>query len=261
MPRGVYDHCKIRGRKLNHLLSCHCSVCKVKRREAHISGCRCAICRAKNGDNPSHKENCNCSVCKVKNGTWIHTKACRCASCRSRRSEKMIHRENCRCGACGGNLGLKYKTRSDKGRPRSPFNKENLGIKTALLWESQEYRKHMSAVHAGRKQSKETIAKRIPKISGVNSGNWRGGVTPINMKIRRSLEYKSWRQQVFARDHYTCVWCGQVRGNIHADHIKAFALYPELRFVVDNGRTLCFKCHIKTDTYGTRTKNEKKKNK
>ena len=87
--------------------------------------------------------------------------------------------------------------------------------------------------------------------------NWKGGVTKENEKVRKSLEYKIWRDSVFKRDNYTCVLCN-VRssvGNrtiINADHIKPFSLFPSLRFELSNGRTLCVPCHRKTDTYGVK---------
>lgn len=74
---------------------------------------------------------------------------------------------------------------------------------------------------------------------------WKGGITNPNEAIRKSLEYKTWRKLVFERDNYTCIWCGKKDKTIQADHIQEFYLYPELRFSVDNGRTLCKNCHIK----------------
>ena len=84
---------------------------------------------------------------------------------------------------------------------------------------------------------------------------WRGGKMtkyPELVRLRKSLEYKIWRKAVFEKDKYTCVFCGDNKGgNLEADHIKPFALFPELRFAIDNGRTLCEKCHKKTNTYGS----------
>lgn len=94
------------------------------------------------------------------------------------------------------------------------------------------------------------------KISEAQLKNFenRVKISPINLRIRGSIEYKLWREAVFERDNYTCVWCGARNGlgkhiDLHADHIKPFALFPELRFAIDNGRTLCKDCHAKTDTY------------
>lgn len=78
------------------------------------------------------------------------------------------------------------------------------------------------------------------------------GLTPANEKVRKSAAYKAWRTLVFERDNYTCIMCSIRGGNLHADHIKPFAFYPELRLEPSNGRTLCVECHKKTPTYGVR---------
>ncbi|MDZ4228266.1 MAG: HNH endonuclease [Candidatus Levybacteria bacterium] len=110
------------------------------------------------------------------------------------------------------------------------------------------------------KGRKATIAQRIASSKahkGEKSYFWLGGIAPENKIIRRSIEYRLWRESVFARDNFTCQEC-KVRGNkLHADHIKPFALFPELRFAIDNGRTLCVGCHRKTDTYGWGTLKQK----
>jgi hypothetical protein len=79
---------------------------------------------------------------------------------------------------------------------------------------------------------------------GEHSPNWKGGVTPENEIVRHSREYKNWRLSVFERDNFTCVNCGDNKGgNLNADHIQPFCLFPELRLDIDNGRTLCETCH------------------
>ncbi len=111
----------------------------------------------------------------------------------------------------------------------------------------------------GKHPSQESIKKRINtfvlngKMKGEKHHNWRGGITPIYLKIRNSEEYKSWRKKIFERDGYACVLCGHRGRGLVADHKKPFALFPELRFSIENGRTLCDSCHRKTDTFAGRT--------
>ena len=81
------------------------------------------------------------------------------------------------------------------------------------------------------------------QVRGSANYNWKGGITSEHMKIRMSSEMQAWRVSVMERDDYTCQVCKKRGGNLHADHIKPFALYPELRFDMSNGRTLCVSCH------------------
>lgn len=92
--------------------------------------------------------------------------------------------------------------------------------------------------------------KKRPEMSGEKNNMWKGGITPINEKVRKTLKYKLWREAIFKRDNWTCQICSQIGGKLNADHIKPFAYYPELRFELSNGRTLCVDCHRKTDTWG-----------
>ena len=87
-------------------------------------------------------------------------------------------------------------------------------------------------------------------FSKENHHLWKGGVTPINNIIRKSVKFKEWREAVFKRDDYTCQECLIRGGKLHPDHIKPFGLFPELRFELSNGRTLCADCHRKTPTWG-----------
>lgn len=96
--------------------------------------------------------------------------------------------------------------------------------------------------------------KKVPSRSGPNSHLWKGGITSENKRQRDSLESKQWRISVFERDNYTCVWCGATQ-NLNADHIKPWAFFPELRFDVNNGRTLCEPCHEETSTFMARKVN------
>lgn len=84
--------------------------------------------------------------------------------------------------------------------------------------------------------------------------NWKGGTTLLSDEIRKSIKYKQWREKVFKRDDYTCVWCGVRGGELQADHIRPQSVFPHLRFRLSNGRTMCVGCHRKTPTFGYNAK-------
>lgn len=141
---------------------------------------------------------------------------------------------------------------------------KNTWSKGILIPEERKKRISQSLKGVKKKPFSEEHRKNIGlSLRGKNNGSkshlWKGGITPVNEVIRHSREYKLWRTAVFERDNYTCVWCGSKSGKdkkveLNADHIKPFSQYPELRFAIDNGRTLCRPCHLTTDTWGEKCK-------
>ena len=153
-----------------------------------------------------------------------------------------------------------------KGKKRSPC--------------TPEHRKKISIAKKGCKGTpcSEEIKKLFSESRrGSNGSNWKGGTSTISDRLRHSLQYNEWRKSVYERDDYACQICGQKSsGNLNADHIIPFckiieklrfeqgidnlynkALFYPLLWDVNNGRTLCIKCHRKTDTYGFRKEYKK----
>lgn len=140
-----------------------------------------------------------------------------------------------------------------------PWNKgkKNIYTKETLIKISLSTKKAMSNPDVISKMSlckkgkpNACIGQKRPNMTGVNNPRWKGGLSTEHEQIRKSTEYKLWRKAVFARDNYTCVACKATKCELNADHIKPFAFFPELRFAIDNGATLCVPCHRKTPTYG-----------
>ena len=132
-----------------------------------------------------------------------------------------------------------------KLKGRIPWNKG----KNGLQHNTEEQKRKTSERMKG---NKHTLGKTYPLEIRKKFGRrkekhngWKGGLSSLNEQIRKSIEYRLWREAVLKRDNWTCIWCFKKGGKIEADHIQEFAKYPELRFAIDNGRTLCKPCHIK----------------
>ena len=121
---------------------------------------------------------------------------------------------------------------------------------------SKAHRKKLAIAHTGKKRppfSKEWLDKMSVSHSGERNANWQGGITKEHYLVRMSKKMRLWRLSVLERDLFTCQNCGISGCVLEVHHLKSFAKYPELRFDINNGQTLCKKCHLKTDNYGRKS--------
>lgn len=155
-----------------------------------------------------------------------------------------------------------------KGIKVSPESVEKMRKSLRPRWDSAEFKEQARQRMLGVKPTLATVEKRrqsragyrhsdetrrkiaASQKQGANHPLWKGGKRSPNELFRKSVEYKIWRDAVYRRDDFTCQECGKRGGKLNADHIKPFALFPDLRLAIDNGRTLCLKCHRATETYG-----------
>lgn len=81
------------------------------------------------------------------------------------------------------------------------------------------------------------------KQRGLSTEEFDGFATTEQHMIRGSSDYDQWRNDVFVRDNYTCICCGNRGGNLNAHHVQNFSKHLELRFDTNNGVTMCEPCH------------------
>ncbi len=149
-----------------------------------------------------------------------------------------------------------------------------IGIKNPFFGKkhSKETRKKMSKNSAHNKywKGKKLSEKTRKKMSLVNmnihrgelSPLWKGGITSLNKTIRQCFKMRQWISDIFTRDDFTCQDCNIRGGILNAHHIKRFAiivkengintleeaLLCEELWNLNNGKTLCKKCHKKIPT-------------
>ena len=97
-------------------------------------------------------------------------------------------------------------------------------------------------------------------VRGVNHPNYNPELTEKERTERREYtEYWDWRKAIYEKDNYTCQCCGDDRGhNLRAHHYMNYSEHKELRTDVNNGITLCDKCHRKFHKeYGSKNNTKK----
>jgi hypothetical protein len=123
----------------------------------------------------------------------------------------------------------------------------------------------------GKTRADNIIRNKLMNQKGINNGNWKGekAITPLIMRLRTCSKYNLWRLNVFKRDNYICQICNKRGGNLNVDHIESFSkivrknniktfeegINCEGLWDLNNGRTLCFECHIKTENFANKSRN------
>ena len=186
----------------------------------------------------------------------------KCPNCR-----KLILEYSNRCGSCAQKERFTRMKAWNKGLPNTWYNPKGLEAGWEAKRKLRELRIKKNCEWCDKKfdvpqclnrikTCSISCAKRYQLQDSKNHWNWKGGKGTDRHKMMGQLEYKLWRKAIFEKDNYTCRICFKRGGYLEADHIKPWSLFPELRYAIDNGRTLCRKCHRQTKTWGFRVFNQ-----
>jgi HNH endonuclease len=136
------------------------------------------------------------------------------------------------CVICGKSFirWINFKSETCSQSCASKYASRKFRSRTALTcqWCGKEFfpsNGHLGMKYCGRKCRYESERKPDPETKHTG---WK---------------YRAWRKAVMGRDQHTCRDCG-AKEKIGAHHIKAWKDYPELRYEVLNGITLCESCHL-----------------
>jgi hypothetical protein len=106
---------------------------------------------------------------------------------------------------------------------------------------SAETKRKIGEAHRGAIFTPERRRRISLALRGPNNASWIPDRSKLAPRHDRDLvAYAEWRMAVYQRDHFTCrIADSHCSGRIEAHHILPWRDYPDLRFAVNNGITLC----------------------
>lgn len=155
-------------------------------------------------------------------------------------------RENLRTSHLGHIHSEEHKRKiglASKGR--MPVNIEQLKIINLGRKHTEEQNRNHAKVMTGRISVLK--GKKRPNLSGINNYRWIKDRTKLKRyadaaRDRRSSAYRFWSQSIKNRDGWKCKMCDS-KEHLIAHHILGYKNYPELRYDINNGITLCHAHH------------------
>lgn len=157
-----------------------------------------------------------------------------------------------------GKIGVQTSTRKGlKLKPLSEKTKQKISLKNKGRVSGMKGKKHsartkakMKLIHAGKAyRGRGFVAwnkgKKMPQLTGENNPRWITDRSQLSEQgDRRSPIYRDWRMNVWKRDDFKCKINNlDCEGRIEAHHILSYTKYPELRYEINNGITLCHAHH------------------
>ena len=132
-------------------------------------------------------------------------------------------------------------------KPLSKEHKEKIGKAVRRTYREHPEIKKGKPTWSSLHKKEMSLIMKIKNRFGKRNPNWQGGKS---RKKHCGIVYEFWTKKVFEYDNYTC-WICEARNHkglgatvsLEAHHLKSWAEYPKLRYVVGNGLTLCLECH------------------
>ncbi|HEX8453824.1 MAG TPA: FAD-dependent thymidylate synthase [Longimicrobium sp.] len=95
---------------------------------------------------------------------------------------------------------------------------------------------------AGWTHTEETKRMLAEMKLGEANPQWKGGITPDGVRLRKPLE--ALRAEIYARDAHTCRVCAEKGGRLTLHHVLPIWARPDLADDVSNVVTVCRDCHL-----------------